>query len=98
MTQEDILSCGRFDDAVAVASYPLDIHHPQGGGCTLEWCGDCYDIPYRSLVPLKVDNLLVAGRSISTTHEAKIFLREKRFPKLVRNRRKAGRQPSPPLS
>lgn len=70
MTAEDILSCRRFDDAVAVASYPLDIHHPEGGGCTLQWCGDCYDIPFRSLIPLKVENLIIAGRCISTTHEA----------------------------
>ena len=75
MTAEDILSCRRFDDAVAVASYPLDIHHPEGGGCTLTWCGDSYDIPYRSLVPRKVKNLLVAGRSISTTHEAMSAIR-----------------------
>lgn len=70
MTQEDVLSCRHFEDAIAVASYPIDIHRPQDDGCTLIWCGDCYDIPYRSLVPLKVSNLLVAGRSISTTHEA----------------------------
>lgn len=70
MTADDILSCRRFEDAIAVASYPLDIHHPEGGGCTLEWCGDSYDIPYRSLIPLQVENLIVAGRSISTTHEA----------------------------
>ena len=70
MTGEDILSCRRFEDVIAVASYPLDLHHPEGGGCTLEWCGDCYDIPFRSLVPLAVENLLVAGRCISTTHEA----------------------------
>ncbi len=70
MTSDDILSCRRFEDAIAVASYPLDLHHPEGGDATLEWCGDCYDIPYRSLVPLKVDNLFVAGRCISTTHEA----------------------------
>jgi hypothetical protein len=75
MTREDILSCRKFDDGIAVASYPLDIHHPVGGGCTLEWSGDCYDIPYRSLVPLKVENLLVAGRSISTTHEAMSAIR-----------------------
>ncbi|HRO70765.1 MAG TPA: FAD-dependent oxidoreductase, partial [Chitinophagaceae bacterium] len=51
------------------------IHHPQGGGCTLEWCGDCYDIPYRSLIPQQVKNLIVAGRCISTTHEAMSAIR-----------------------
>ncbi len=75
MTREDIMACRHFDDAVAVASYPLDIHHPKGGGCTLEWCGDCYDIPYRSLVPTNVKNLLVAGRCISATHEAMSAIR-----------------------
>lgn len=75
MTRDDILSCRKFDDGIAVASYPLDIHHPVGGDCTLEWSGDCYDIPYRSLLPLHVDNLIVAGRSISTTHEAMSAIR-----------------------
>ncbi len=75
MNQEDILGCAHFDDAIAVASYPLDIHHPQGGGCTLEWCGDCYDIPYRSLIPEKIKNLIVAGRCISATHEAMSAIR-----------------------
>lgn len=75
MDKDDVLGCARFDDAVAVASYPLDLHHPDDGGCTLEWCGDCYDIPYRSLVPKKVKNLLVAGRCISSTHEAMSAIR-----------------------
>jgi len=75
MTAADVLNCGRFDDAIAVASYPLDLHHPQGGGCTLEWCGDCYDIPYRSLIPEKIENLIVAGRCISSTHEAMSAIR-----------------------
>ena len=70
MTQEDVLGCRQFDDAIAVASYPIDIHRPGDEGCTLIWCGDCYDIPYRSLLPQKVQNLIVAGRCISTTHEA----------------------------
>jgi hypothetical protein len=65
-----ISACRHFDDAIAVASYPIDIHRPSDDGCTLIWCGDCYDIPYRSLVPMKVTNMLVAGRSISATHEA----------------------------
>jgi hypothetical protein len=70
MTREDVLACRHFEDAIAVASYPIDIHRPGDNGCTLEWCGDCYDIPYRSLIPQKVQNLIVAGRCISTTHEA----------------------------
>ena len=53
MTQEDVLGCRHFDDAIAVASYPIDIHRPADDGCTLIWCGDCYDIPYRSLIPTK---------------------------------------------
>jgi hypothetical protein len=70
MTQDDVLSCRRFEDAIAVASYPIDIHRPGDDGCTLIWCGDCYDIPYRSLLPTNIENLIVAGRCISTTHEA----------------------------
>ncbi len=75
MNRDDILSCRRFDDAVAVGSYPIDLHRPNDTGCTLEWCGDCYDIPYRSLLPQRVENLLVAGRCISTTHEALAAIR-----------------------
>ncbi|MBN1492376.1 MAG: FAD-dependent oxidoreductase [Phycisphaerae bacterium] len=75
MTRDDVLSCRRFDDAIAVASYPIDLHRPDDNDCTLEWCGDCYDIPYRSLLPGGVMNLLVAGRCISTTHEAMAAIR-----------------------
>jgi hypothetical protein len=70
MNEQDVLGCRHFEDAIAVASYPIDIHRPGDEGCTLIWCGDCYDIPYRSLLPVNVDNLIVAGRAISTTHEA----------------------------
>jgi hypothetical protein len=70
LNRDDVLGCRRFDDAIAVASYPIDIHRPGDNDCTLEWCGDCYDIPYRCLVPRGIEQLLVAGRCISTTHEA----------------------------
>ncbi|WP_390936002.1 FAD-dependent oxidoreductase [Parapedobacter soli] len=70
LQREDILSRRQFEDGVAVVSYPLDIHQPDGNGFSLEWSGDCYDIPYGSLVPEKINNLLMAGRCISASHEA----------------------------
>ena len=70
LTEQDIFDCARFPDAIGVASYPVDLHHPVGGDCTLMWCPDCYDVPYRSLVPKAVDGLLCAGRNISATHLA----------------------------
>ena len=67
-------SCARrtFDDAVARSAYPIDIHNPSGSGTTTHRLppGTAYEIPYRCLVPAAVDGLLVAGRCISTTHEA----------------------------
>lgn len=70
LTAEDILSQKHFDDVVAVAGYPVDIHHAKGGDCTMLFCDDAYDIPFRVLVPQNVGNLLVAGRCSSMNHEA----------------------------
>lgn len=70
LEREDILHSRRFDDCIAVASYPIDLHHPNGPDCTLEHPDDTYDIPYRSLIPQGVSNLFVVGRCISATHEA----------------------------
>lgn len=70
LTEQDILNCARFDDVITVAGYPVDLHHPVGGDCSLYWCPDSYDIPYRCLIPKKVDGLVVAGRDVSMTHLA----------------------------
>jgi hypothetical protein len=72
LTRDDVLSARTFDDAVARSAYPIDIHNPTGSGTTTFRLppGASYEIPYRCLVPERVDALLVAGRCISTTHEA----------------------------
>ncbi len=72
LTEGDVLSARAFDDAVARSAYPIDIHNPSGAGTTTFRLptGASYEIPYRCLVPRTVDALLVAGRCISTTHEA----------------------------
>jgi hypothetical protein len=72
LTRDDVLQARRFDDAVARSAYPIDIHNPSGSGTVTHRLaeGDSYEIPYRCLVPQHIDGLLVAGRCISTTHEA----------------------------
>ncbi len=72
LTRDDVLEARRFDDAVARSAYPIDIHNPSGSGTTTQRVrpGESYEIPYRCMVPQDCDRLLVAGRCISTTHEA----------------------------
>ncbi len=70
LTGDDIVNSRRFDDVIACAGYPLDIHHSTGGDCTMVFTKDNHDIPYRCLVPKGVKNLLVAGRCSGYTHEA----------------------------
>lgn len=73
----DVLDARRFPDVIARSGYPIDIHNPEGKGITANFIreGGAYDIPYRCLVPQKVSNLLLAGRCISTTHEAQATTR-----------------------
>ncbi len=72
LTADDVLHARRFDDAVARSAYPVDIHNPSGSGTTTHRLepGESYEIPYRCLLPAKRERMLVAGRCISTTHEA----------------------------
>jgi len=65
LTAEDALSGRRFDDVIAISSCPI-IHY-YGYRRYLEHEG--YDIPYRCLVPRAVDDLLVAGRCISSQQQ-----------------------------
>lgn len=70
MTAQDILEQKQFEDVIAVAGYPVDIHHAKGGDCTMLFCEDAYPIPYGVLVPEKIEGLLVAGRCSAMDHEA----------------------------
>ncbi len=77
LTQEDLLGLARFEDAIAVANYDIDIHNPEGSGTSHHFfkAGEWYEIPYRCLLPKGMHNLLVAGRCISATHEAQASFR-----------------------
>ncbi|MGI6336130.1 MAG: FAD-dependent oxidoreductase [Eubacteriales bacterium] len=71
---EDDLSAGRvFDDwCVSRADNQFNIHNLTGAGAdrTSQECAKRYTIPFRSLEPQGISNLLLAGRNISGTHMA----------------------------
>jgi len=71
LTGSDVLGAARFDDAIACGAWPQEFH-VAGTETEYVWldAGAYYQVPYRSLLVQGVDNLLVAGRCISATHEA----------------------------
>lgn len=77
LTQEELKDCTKFEDSIALGNYDIDIHNPTGTGTSHHYFedGTYYTIPYRSLVPKEFDNLLVAGRCLSATHEAQASVR-----------------------
>jgi len=74
LTKEDLLAMRKFDDSIGYGSFFIDIHSVSGPGMDRKEYrpekGFKYQIPYRILLPKDVDNLLVAGRCASCTHEA----------------------------
>lgn len=75
LTQNDILSEGRFDDIVAYGGWPMDDHHPAGfrypgPPTTFHPAPSPFGIPYRCLYSRNIENLMFAGRNISATHAA----------------------------
>lgn len=65
LTADDAITGRRFDDVVAISSCAIISYY--GYRRYLEHEG--YDIPYRCLVPKKVDNLIIAGRCISSEQQ-----------------------------
>ena len=72
LSGEDVLGCASFDDSIGVNGWPMEAHVagdvifkfppiPESRGYN--------EMPYRMLVPEGIDNLLVAGRCASMTHE-----------------------------
>ena len=73
ITAKELAAGKRFWDVVVhKAEFIVDIHNPAGAGQAEDKIQYVvpYDLPYRCFVPLKVENLLTAGRCISGTHRA----------------------------
>lgn len=71
LTESDVLECASFDDAIGVNGWMVEEHC--AGSVRFKFadvphCRGYNHLPYRMLVPLQVDNLLLAGRCASMTH------------------------------
>ena len=67
MTINDILKYKKFDDAVAQSAYPIDVHGKDmkinaDYDKTVPEHDRYWEVPFRVMIPLDINNMLVAGR------------------------------------
>ena len=72
LSGEDVLGCASFDDSIGVNGWPMESHI--AGDVIFKFpdipgSRGFNELPYRMLVPEGVDNLLMAGRCASMTHD-----------------------------
>lgn len=78
ITEKDYNNRSKFEDAIAKTAYPVDVH-----GNTAEigvvikpmQKGEYFEIPFRCLLPEKINNLLIGGRCISSSFIAQSSIR-----------------------
>ncbi len=71
LTQQDIFEGKKFSDAIATGTYRLEIWELEGMNVSFNHlAGTWYTIPYRSLMPQGMANVIVAGSSISGQYTA----------------------------
>lgn len=81
LTYEDVKNGRRFEDGIARASFCIDLHCAEMFNDGKSWTKkypvpeEGYEIPYRSLVPRNIDNLLLSGRCVSSDRETNGSLR-----------------------
>jgi hypothetical protein len=74
---DDVVEERKFPDAIGKSAFPAGAVHVVGPGTLgtmkppdVPKTGGSHDIPYRCLVPLEIENLLVAGKAVSAHREA----------------------------
>ncbi len=72
LSGDDVLSCASFDDSIGVNGWPMEVH--VAGDVIFKFppipdSRSFNELPYRMLLPERIDNLLVAGRCASMTHD-----------------------------
>ena len=96
LSGDDVLGCAAFDDSIGVNGWPME-SHVAGGDVIFKFppipeSRGFNELPYRMLVPGGVDNLLMAGRCASMTHDGQSAARVSGacFPATARRRQDRG--------
>ncbi len=58
----------KFSDSVGIGSYRIDLHPSTGGRNYIDITNWPFQIPLGALIPVRMVNLLPAGKNIGTTH------------------------------
>ena len=79
-SEDDVEEGRKFPDCICRLAYPVDVHSGKGEGYVKSEgkteqaarrgappAGDWYEIPYRCLLPKGLENILVAGKCVSST-------------------------------
>ncbi|GHU20242.1 membrane protein [Betaproteobacteria bacterium] len=69
LNEEEAMGKGRFEDSIGVDNSAVDYHETAGSDVRFEDYPP-YEIPYRAIVPQNIEQVVVGGRTISSTHEA----------------------------
>lgn len=77
LDRDDVLNVRQFPDNIAQCAYMIDIHDRTGTELFYVPVpeGKSYGVPYRCLLPQRMENLIVAGRCVSATQDAQGSLR-----------------------
>lgn len=76
VTRDDVLEARQFEDQIALCAAPIEDHH-SGDGTAWAYLpdGSAAGIPLRSLIVRDAENVMVAGRCFSATHDAQASIR-----------------------
>ncbi|MBU2967096.1 FAD-dependent oxidoreductase [Amphritea sp. 2_MG-2023] len=69
LKNDDVINKRKFNDGIVKTSWPIELHY--GAKPKTEWLvNDYYEVPFHTLVPKVGKNIIVAGRCLSSEHEA----------------------------
>ena len=72
---DDIAFCTPFEDSIALGGHCIDIHSAKTSEQDVSFLNQPYKIPYRCMITSSIDNLIIAGRSVSAEKVAQASMR-----------------------